>query len=107
MVPTLQLAMPAGVEDTVPLPVPVTMTVSSGRSNVAVVLIEPATVSVQGPVPAQAPLQPVKVDPLLAVAVSTTCVPVKYVPQAAATLATLQLTLPLPPLVLALVAFTA
>jgi hypothetical protein len=42
--------------------------------NVAVTFFARVIVSVQGPVPAQAPLQPVKVAPVAGVAVSITAV---------------------------------
>ena len=46
-----------------------------GRLNVAVTVVAPLTVTAHVPVPEQAPLQPAKVEPLAAVAVSVTLVP--------------------------------
>jgi hypothetical protein len=48
-------------------------------ANVAVTLLDAGLASVHGPVPVQAPLHPVKVDPLAAVAVSVTAVLARYV----------------------------
>ena len=64
--------MPAGVDVTVPEPVPVFVIVSVLRStNVAVIVTGPFIVGVHVPVPEQPPpLQPAKRDPLEAVAVS-------------------------------------
>ena len=57
--------MPAGALVTVPLPVPVLVTVSakSGGMKVAVTDVAALIVTVQAPVPVQAPLQPVNVEP--------------------------------------------
>jgi hypothetical protein len=48
-------------------------------ANVAVTLLDAGLASVHGPVPVQAPLHPVKMDPLSAVAVSVTAVLARYV----------------------------
>jgi hypothetical protein len=45
------------------------------RVKVAVTVIAAFIVTVHGPVPAQPPLQPVKVDPLAGLAVRVTAVP--------------------------------
>jgi hypothetical protein len=71
--------MPAGLEVTVPDPVPALLTVRL-RVSVAVVLNVAVTLrawlmaTVQPPVPLHAPLQPAKVEPEAAVAVSVTLV---------------------------------
>jgi hypothetical protein len=66
-------------EVTVPLPVPALLTVSVNvvvwRVKVAATVVGAFIVTVQGPVPVQPPLQPVKVDPLAALAVRVTTVP--------------------------------
>jgi hypothetical protein len=69
--------IPDGAEVTVPVPVPALATVKAnvGRANVAVTLRAVVILTVQVPVPVQAPLQPVKVDPLAAAAVRVTLVP--------------------------------
>ena len=69
--------MPAGVLATVPVPVPAGLTVSVNVWSVklAVTLWGVVMVTVQGPVPVQSPLQPIKVEPVDAVAVSVTAVP--------------------------------
>ena len=70
--------IPAGELLTVPLPVPALLTVSAklGRLKVAVTVVAAETVTVQAPVPVHPPpLQPVKVEPAAAVAVSVTAVP--------------------------------
>ena len=68
--------MPAGEEVTVPLPVPALVTVRVGfRVKVAVTDFAALMVTWQAPVPVQAPLQPVKVDPALAALVRVTTVP--------------------------------
>src|SRR6266550_3954752 len=65
--------IPAGELVTVPLPVPALLTVSA---KVAVTVVAAKTVTVQAPVPEQPPpLQPLKVEPAAAVAVSVTAVP--------------------------------
>jgi len=48
------------------------------RVKVAVTVIAAFIVTVHGPVPAQPPLQPVKVDPLAGLAVRVTAVPLLY-----------------------------
>src|SRR5215471_15292 len=69
--------IPAGFELTVPEPVPdsVTVKVSGNSVNVAVTALAWVMLTVQVPVPEQAPDQPVKLDPVPAVAVSVTEVP--------------------------------
>jgi len=78
--------MPAGELLTVPVPLPAGVTVSptgavagagaGAAVNVAVTVVGAVTVTVQGPVPAQLPpLQPSKVEPVAAVAVKVTPVP--------------------------------
>src|SRR4051812_35128712 len=70
--------MPAGVLDTLPVPVPFLFTVSvRGMSvKVAVTVVSLVSVTMHVPVPEQpAPDQPVNVDPAAEVAVSVTCVP--------------------------------
>jgi hypothetical protein len=69
--------MPAGVESTEPLPLPVLLTVSENclRVNVAVTCCTVSVVTMQVPVPVHAPLQPVNVESAAAVAVSVTIVP--------------------------------
>ena len=74
--PTVQL-IPAGLEVTVPLPVPVGITVKTGVvaasvPNVAVTPVAAFTVTVQVPVPLHAPLQPAKDEPEAGVAVKVT-----------------------------------
>jgi len=85
-VPLLKLAlqvlgqlMPLGLLLTVPVPVPATVTESA---NVVTVVLKVAVtafaalmVTLQVPVPEQAPLQPAKVDPADAAAVKVTTVP--------------------------------
>ena len=84
LVPNSKLALqaapqstPAGVEVTVPAPVPLFATVSAKFCGVklAVTVLTASIVTVQAAVPAQAPLQPVKVDPVPAAAVMVTLVP--------------------------------
>ncbi len=70
---------PDGDDVTTPVPVPVLVTVIEGAPdpltlNVAATLIAEFIVTLQEPVPLQAPLQPAKVDPLSAVGVSVTIV---------------------------------
>lgn len=70
--------MPAGTEVTVPPPVPERMTLNAycTRSKFAETLVAAETVTVQGAVPVQLPpLQPVKVEPVAALAVSVTIEP--------------------------------
>jgi len=69
--------MPAGLDVTVPPPVPAFVTVSAGaRAKVAVTDLAASMVTWQVPaVPEQAPLHPVKADPTAAVAVRVTTVP--------------------------------
>ncbi len=66
--------MPVGELVTVPLPVSLTESVNS-CVNVADTLSAALMVTMQLPVPLQAPLQPVKVPPLAGVAVRVTCDP--------------------------------
>ena len=69
-------SIPAGALVTVPAPVPTLETVSVKTGvKVAVTDVAAVRVTVQGPVPVQAPLQPVKTDPADGVAVSVTTVP--------------------------------
>src|SRR5213593_2611407 len=69
--------MPAGVVMTVPAAAPAVVTVRTEVGvKVAVTAVVAVSVSVQGPMPVQAPpLQPVKTDPAAGVAVSVTTVP--------------------------------
>ena len=70
---------PSGDEETVPLPVPAFVSVSVKLTgavlNVAVTEAAAATVTVHAVVPAQAPPQPAKTEPVAGVAVSVTAVP--------------------------------
>jgi hypothetical protein len=71
-------AMPAGLLETLPLPVPDVATASCAGSSVNVAVTERAVLSetVQvAAVPLQAPLQPVKLEPAAATAVSVTDAP--------------------------------
>ena len=75
---TLVQSIPAGLEVTVPLPGPAAMVTSSQKSapvNVAIALRACVMLTVQPPVPLQAPDQPLNECPLAAVAVSVTLVP--------------------------------
>ena len=70
--------MPLGLEVTVPDPVPARVTPSPNVEavlNVAVTARAAVIETVQAPVPEHAPLQPAKLAPLLAEAVSVTEVP--------------------------------
>ncbi len=69
--------IPAGELVTVPLPAPARLTVSVYVAIVNVAVTERAwsIVTVQPPVPEQAPLQPPKTEPTDGVAVSVTTVP--------------------------------
>ena len=70
--------IPAGLDVTVPLPVPVlsTVRVKLGSAKLAVTVVAVLIVTVHGPVPEQPPpLQPVKVDPPVGAAASDTGVP--------------------------------
>jgi hypothetical protein len=86
-VPVLKLALhvepqliPAGFEARMPAPAPFLVTLSEyvlggdGTANVAVTPWAPFIVTVQVPVPVHAPLQPVKVEPVVAVAFRVTLV---------------------------------
>ncbi|OGB95979.1 MAG: hypothetical protein A2Z31_02025 [candidate division NC10 bacterium RBG_16_65_8] len=73
-------AIPPGEEVTVPDPVPLVFrvrvyVVEVPRAKVAVTLLPESTTRVQLPVPVQAPLQPVKVEPEAGVALSAMLVP--------------------------------
>lgn len=70
--------MPAGLEVTVPVPFPAFVTVSvrvCAAANVAVTERSTLIVTVHVAVPEQSPLQPVKVEPAAALAVSVTELP--------------------------------
>lgn len=75
----LQLAMPPGELLTVPLPVPMSLTVRDtvlgGGVKVADTVCAAFMTSAQEPVPVHAPDQPAKVDPAVPVAVRVTEVP--------------------------------
>ena len=66
--------MPAGALVTVPVPAPIFVTVRAYwiDAKVAVTSFAASMVTVQVPVPVQAPDHPVKVDPAIGDAVSTT-----------------------------------
>src|SRR5262247_4580445 len=70
--------MPAGALVMVPLPAPLLLTVSAMPCTAKVAVTDCAAliVTLQVPVPVQAPLQPVKVEPAAGVAVRVTTVPV-------------------------------
>src|SRR5262245_65475286 len=70
--------MPAGALVMVPLPAPVLLSVSAKlwTAKVAVTDCAALIVTLQVPVPVQAPLQPVKVEPAAGVAARVTTVPV-------------------------------
>src|SRR5450755_2440839 len=83
-VPLLKLALqvvpqliPVGLLVTVPVPVPalVTLNLKTTALNVAVTDFAALIVTLQVPVPVQAPLQPANVDPAATLAVSVTTVP--------------------------------
>src|SRR6202162_6007928 len=83
-VPLLKLALqvvpqliPVGLLVNVAVPVPalVTLNLQTGTLNVAVTDFAALIVTLQVPVPVQAPLQPANVDPAAAFAVSVTTVP--------------------------------
>jgi hypothetical protein len=72
--------IPAGFDATIPEPAPLLLTVSvcvpwALVVNVAVTLRAWVMLTTQVPVPLHAPLQPVKVEPVLAAAVKVTEVP--------------------------------
>ena len=70
--------IPAGLDVTVPLPVPVLLTVNEKlwTVNVAVTVVAPLSVTVQPAVPEQPPpLHPEKVEPPAGLAVRVTAVP--------------------------------
>ncbi len=73
--------IPPGLEAMIPVPAPffitLSITVLGGGAvpNVAVRLRGAVMLTVHGPVPVQAPLQPVKVEPVPAAAVSVTAAP--------------------------------
>lgn len=71
----LPQAMPAGDEVTVPVPLRVTLSVLWVRVKTAPTEVAPATVTLQGPVPLQAPVQPAKADCAAGVAVSVIALP--------------------------------
>ncbi len=66
-----------GLAPTVPLPVPTwfIVRVVCTRLNVAVADLFPSMVTLQEPVPEQAPDHPLKVEPVFGVAVKVTTVP--------------------------------
>src|SRR4029453_5565357 len=73
--------MPAGLLVTVPIPGSALLTVSvkASRAKVAVTVVAALSVTVQVPVPEQPPpLQPVKLEPAVGVAVKVTAVPLAY-----------------------------
>jgi len=77
----VQKLIPAGLDDTEPLPLTETVTVLVAVAKVAVVAaLEPESVMTQDEVPVQAPLQPEKVLALLVLAVSVTGTPSLKVP---------------------------
>jgi hypothetical protein len=70
--------MPAGLDDTVPVPVPARLTVSAfcARAKFAVTVVAAVTATVQVLVPEQPPPdQPANTEPDAAVAVRTTLLP--------------------------------
>jgi hypothetical protein len=95
--------IPEGELDTVPLPVPASVTASKKLAGVvlkvAVTACAAFIVTLQVPVPEQAPLQPAKVEPVPGAAVSVTIVPLaKFAEQAVGQLIPVGLlvTVPLP-----------
>jgi len=65
--------MPAGALVTVPDPLPERVTLSTGKTlKAAVTCVLPVSLMVQGEVPVQAPLQPMKLEPEFAAAVKVT-----------------------------------
>ena len=74
----LQLLIPAGLDDTLPRPRPVVLTVKVNccGAKLAVTVVAAFTVTEQLPVPEHPPpLQPLNADPASAAAVSVTTVP--------------------------------
>jgi hypothetical protein len=69
--------MPAGLEVMVPVPVPLLVTVRAKlwSVNVAVTLLTASIGTVHVVVPVQAPLQPLKLEPVAGVAVRVTLLP--------------------------------
>src|SRR5262245_45133655 len=71
--------MPAGLDVTLPLPLPALLTVSGNccwaTANVAVTVVLVVKVMAQGPVPVQAPLHPPKTEPAAGAALRVTGVP--------------------------------
>jgi hypothetical protein len=68
----LPQSIPRGEEVTVPLPALVTVRLKLCKVKLGLALFASSIVTVQLPVPVQAPLQPVKVEPVAAVAVRVT-----------------------------------
>ena len=66
---------PGGVVAVVDPPVGTVTMTPVGPLNVAVTVVAAVSVTVQVPVPSHGALQPVKVEPVAAVAVNVTCVP--------------------------------
>jgi len=102
----VQLVIPVGLELTVP--VPTTVNVRTGRLKLAVTAVLAVTVKVQVPVPEQpAPVQPVKFDAALGVAVMSIVLPTGELPQMPGSPPfTLHCTVPPPPFAVATVAVT-
>jgi len=69
--------IPVGMLVTVPIPLPVSLTVRAKvcRSKVAVTVVALVKVTLHEPVPVQPPLQPVKTEPAAGAAVRVTAVP--------------------------------
>src|SRR5688572_8748026 len=69
--------MPAGLDDTVPVPVPFfdTNSVTSSRTKLAVIVVSSVTVTLQAPVPLHAPPQPTNVEGGTGVAANEITVP--------------------------------
>jgi hypothetical protein len=81
----LPQSTPAGLEVTVPLPVPALVTVRGkvSKAKLAVTVRACVMLTVQGSVPVQSPVQPVKVEPEAGVAVRATFAPtLKFAAQA-------------------------